>query len=177
MSDGLDNTNLVMLFGEMNDDMAKSVVSDLYDKAAKVRDLKAGFILMLISSGGGSLWAGMTIRDALRQMQIEGIPVVGRVHGLCASAATLPFMECDSREMSKDSTLAIHGITDFLVGDMDDLKGDVTLNEKLTELLSKLYSQHSNFTKPYWKRVLQRNLINYYSAKEALEAGLIDVIY
>lgn len=69
------------------------------------RAWNADVIEVLINSHGGDVGAANRIAQDLRQV---GLPVVARVQGLCASAATTPFQSAATRVCTPGDTIYFH---------------------------------------------------------------------
>ena len=62
-------------------------------------------INVLIQSGGGDVYAANAIYNALVENKAK---VTGTIMGLCASAATIILMACDTRRIAKNAILMVH---------------------------------------------------------------------
>lgn len=137
---------------------------------------KQGDVSIILSCEGGDVYSGLAIYDAIRNMKSD---VYIFAYGEVSSMATVIFQAADHRYISKNSFLMIHE------GSGHDAAGSEKSREawrKIDKILEDACNQI------YWDKVKQKkkcvkkNLINQwrddtiYTAKEALEWGLVDEI-
>ena len=63
---------------------------------------------LYINSGGGAVFAGMSIADTIRMARADGLKVNTFASGLVASAAVPVFLAGETRTASKNATFMIH---------------------------------------------------------------------
>lgn len=80
-------------------------------------------IIVTINSGGGSVFCGLAISNALQRAKESGLKVTTINEALCASIATVIFMQGDER-ISYASLFMVHKPALFIFGkmDADDMK-------------------------------------------------------
>ncbi len=86
---------------------------------AILENKSADGITLHISSRGGSVYDAFTMYDLLTQ---SGKTVTTIIEGICASAATIPFLAGDIRQMTQFSELMIHNPWMGVEGDATQLR-------------------------------------------------------
>ncbi len=161
---------IIMLSGEVNDDLANIIISELLYLSALSNEEK---ITLYINSPGGSVTSGLAIYDVMKSCTcpIETIGV-----GMCASmgAFLLSAGTKGYRKAYKNCEIMIHqplGGFQGQVTDMDIMnKQYIYLKNRLIELLS----EHTSQTKEKIALDTERNY--FMSSKEAEEYHLIDEV-
>ncbi|MFY7843298.1 MAG: ATP-dependent Clp protease proteolytic subunit [Rhabdochlamydiaceae bacterium] len=132
-------------------------------------------ILFVINSPGGSVDAGMAIWD---QIQMISSPITTLVTGLAASMGSVLSLAAPSgrRFATEHARIMIHqpSIHGVVRGQATDL--DIQAEEILNthQMLIDLYARKTNKSHKEVEKALDRD--NWFSAKEALDFGLIDKI-
>lgn len=131
-----------------------------------------GPIQITIASKGGSVLGGDQMYDAIRTAPVK---VVGRVFGPCWSAAVMPFLACDVREVGRYASVMIHdGTVDMPTLGVREAENDI-----------KFWNQAR---RNYYTRIAERTglplaavekasrFATYYSAEEAVKNGFASTI-
>ena len=122
----------IFVSGDIMDDAWKgwSWGEDVETYPQDIRDILKGAkdqVEVVISSGGGDLFAGMAIANMLQRYEGHTKAIID---GLAASAASIIAFGCDEIEMSSNAYLMIHKPSIGLYGNADDLlKWADTLDE------------------------------------------------
>lgn len=161
---------IIMLSGEINDDVANSVVAQLLFLAAE--DEKKD-IYLYINSPGGSITSGMAILDTMNFIA----PDVSTICiGMAASMGAF-LLACGSkgkRYALPNSEILIHQPLGGVQGQTTEIeivaKHILKIRERMNKMLSKVTSQ------PLEKIYLDTERDNYMDAEEALAYGIIDEI-
>lgn len=162
---------IVFLGGEIDDDVANTVVAQLL--FLEMEDPKAD-ISMYINSPGGSVTAGMAIFDTMRYIK----PSVRTVCiGMAASMGAFLLMAGDKgkRLALPNSEVMIHQPLGGAQGQATDvqIRAEWLLKTKvkMTEMMAEMTSQPIEKV----KNDVERDY--FMSAREALDYGIIDEIY
>jgi ATP-dependent protease ClpP protease subunit len=126
-------------------------------------------IRLHINSPGGEVWEGLAILNALRGHKAR---VVAVVEGMAASSASFIACGVDELEMAPNSELFIHNAWGLCVGNAGDMKkmaADLTHED--TNIAS-IYKAKAGGDVADWLTAMAAE--TYYSADEALAAGLAD---
>ena len=132
---------------------------------------------LLITSGGGQMWAGMSIIDCIKTAQQRGLKVHGRVNGFAGSMAAFILEACDTRAMSPSGQLMLHGWEEGSSG-MDKKKR--TAQDKSTmnmeNQLKTMLLERTKLTVERLDEIMEDSSYKYFTADEALESGLVDEV-
>ena len=161
---------IIMLSGEINDDVATLVVSQLLYLSSI--DGKKD-ISIYINSPGGSVTAGMAIYDTMRFIK----PNVSTIClGMAASmgAFLLAAGEKGKRYALPNSEIMIHQPLGGMQGQATDMQIAADHILKVKHRLNTIISQNTN--QPYEKVCQDTERDNYMFAEDALAYGLIDKI-
>jgi len=153
------------------------------DFVEQLNKTEADVIHLRINSPGGDVFAARAIQAALKQHSAR---VVVHIDGLAASAASFIAMSADELEIVEGGFLMIHKALSFLdvfgYFNASDLEDMVAEFEKERELLGKIddsiandYAKRSGKTKE--EALAWMGAETWFTAEEALEAGLVDRVY
>lgn len=172
-----DEAKIVQLFGEIDELKAEKVSRDLMETAGRDSESKRP-VQLLISSPGGLVSSGQAIIDTVFNIRNSfGIDVHGIVYGHAASMAALLLQSCSKRYATEYSIIMIHGaFFSSLELDGDALSSYKKVITDITNNYSKLLASRTNVKADKWAKILRRSTPTHYTAKEALEIGVIDGI-
>ncbi len=144
---------------------ARSVVEQLkeIDDSAELE--------VLINSPGGEYFEGVAIYNLLEAR--SGKTVVS-ILGLAASAASIIAMAGDEVRMSETGVIMIHNTIGFCYGNKSSMQETASTLAKFDLIMANLYANRSNLELDDVIDAMDAE--TFYSADEALEAGLIDEI-
>lgn len=164
------NERIIMLTGEINDDLATIIISEmLYLNASSTTEK----ITMYINSPGGSVSAGLAIYDIMQNISAP-IETIGM--GMCASmgAFLLSSGTKGLRKAYQNCEIMIHqplGGSNGQVSDLEIMTNRfIYLKNKLNKILAK------NTSQPLDKITKDTDRNYFMSSKDALEYHLIDEI-
>lgn len=165
---------LIQLPGHIDEAVAQRINRGFYE-LAKQGDAA---ITLLISSGGGGVYAATSIADTIAHVRsISSVKVVGRVHGYAMSAAIYPLLACDERESSPNAMFMVHGMRDSQLGlDMNAMRAEQAANEELVRMQSEWLGARTKRAASDWIAILNESTPRYYTAAQALEEGLVDSV-
>ena len=161
---------IIMLCGEINDECASSIISQLLylESLDKNSD-----IYMYINSPGGSISAGLAIYDTMKFIKCD-VSTIGIGISASMGAFLLAAGEKGKRYALENSEVMIHQPLGQTSGQASDIeistKRIIRQKEKLNKLLSQMTSQPINRIK---KDTDRDYFMNSY---DALEYGLIDEV-
>jgi ATP-dependent protease ClpP protease subunit len=137
------------------------------------RNLPKGYprtpIWLHVHSGGGDLFAGLSMADQLRQIDT---PIYSIVEGYCASAATLISMSCSKRFIQPSAFVLIHQLSAISWGTYEQLRDDMHMYDMAMEKLVEFYKQNTKLKRKQIKEMLKRD--SWFQASECLQHGLAD---
>ena len=158
---------IVFLSGEINDNVANIVISELlYLDNQNNED-----IYLYINSPGGSITSGMSIYDTMNFIK-SNVITIGL--GMCASMAAFILASGNKRYSLPNTEIMIHQPLGGAQGQATDIKIAAERIIKLKNKLNKILSSKTN--QNIEKIQIDTERDNYFDAYEALEYGLIDAI-
>ena len=160
---------IVFLYGEITDDVASLVVSELL----YLDSISHDDIYFYINSPGGSVTAGMAIYDTMNFIESDVSTIC---IGMCASmgAFLLSSGEKEKRYALENSEIMIHQPLGGAQGQATEIK---IAAERIIKLKKKLNTILSKNTRQTLKKIESDTERDYYmDAKESLRYGIIDKI-
>lgn len=158
---------IIFLSGEINDSLANIVISELL----YLDNINNEDIYIYINSPGGSITSGMSIYDTMNFIK-SNVITIGL--GICASMAAFILSSGHKRYALPNTEIMIHQPLGGAQGQATDIKIAAERIIKLKEKLNKILA--SNTKQTYEKITKDTERDNFFSAKEALDYGIIDKI-
>lgn len=171
---------IVYVFGPIGETEGTTALEVSQRVIELVQNSRYQSIQVLINSPGGSVPDGLSMLDALDMARQNGVKVVTRCQGQAQSmAADLLALGGDLRSISPNSFVMTHGDWDKELGfgDMLDLEREIQLRNLTNSRLLDLYEQKTKRDRKFWKKIFKDSRPVYWTPQEALEAGLVDVIF
>lgn len=138
---------------------------ELRDELAK----QSGDITVSLNSGGGDVFAGVAMYNAL--MEYEGNVIV-RVDGLAASIASVIAMAGDKIIMSPGSMMMIHKPWTMAIGDANEMEKVKEILDGIEKSIVPIYEKRTGKKKEEIEELL--NAETWLTAEEAVEMGFAD---
>lgn len=162
------NDRIIFLNGEIEDNMANSIIAQLL--LLEAEDNKKG-ITMYINSPGGVVTAGLAIYDTIKHIKS---PVSTICIGQAASMAAvlLASGEKGKRFALPNSRIMIHQVIGGARGQLSDIEINLKEMKRLSEILNKILSESTGKTIKQIEKDTNRDY--YMSSIEAKNYGLID---
>lgn len=139
-----------------------------------IRDLggvKSSKISLRLNSPGGEVFDGIAIMNALKNHDAE---VTVYVDGLAASIASVIAMAGDHIVMAPNATMMIHDALSLQIGNAADMRKVADLLDKASDNIASVYATRAGGDASKWRNAMQEE--TWYSAEEAVEAGLADEV-
>jgi ATP-dependent protease ClpP protease subunit len=161
---------------------AGSVVVDIFDEIGywgvtaadfqrELAAVTATEITVNLNSPGGEIFEGIAIHNALRS---HPAAVTVRVAGLAASIASVIALAGDRVIMQPHSQMMIHDGSGLAIGNAQDMRDMADLLDRQSNNIAAVYAERAGGTVEEWReRMLAET---WYSADEAVEAGLADEV-
>lgn len=161
---------IIMLSGEINDDVANSVIAQLLFLDAQDSEKD---IYMYINSPGGSVTSGLAILDTMRFVNAD-IQTIAM--GMAASMASVLLSSGTKgkRFALPNATVLIHQPSGGAQGQQTEIEIAATEILKTREKLNHILAENSG--QKYEKLQKDTERDNYMTAQEAKDYGLIDDI-
>lgn len=128
-------------------------------------------IRLHINSPGGEVFEAIALLNTLRSHEAR---VVAVVDGIAASAASFIAAGADELVMAKNSELMIHDAWGLCVGNAEDMRKLAEELDHLSNNIASIYADKANGDVAEWRAAMTAE--TWYSAEEAVEAGLADRI-
>lgn len=158
--------NEVLIYGEIGWEVTASGVIEQLKNAAG-EDVK-----VRISSGGGDVYEGIAIVNALRGYK-GALTVV--IESLAASAASFIAAGCGARVVARpNAEVMVHRAWTMQMGNSNDLAKTIGDLERQDAKLAAIYSDKTGGSAEEWLERMDAE--TWFTAQEALDAGLVDAI-
>lgn len=130
-------------------------------------------INVTIQSGGGDVFAANAIYTALVTNKAT---ITGTVIGICASAATIVLMACDSRKIAKNGILMVHNPSIILSGSYrtEDLLKLADVTEQVGKSILTAYMEKLDKPEDEIRQMMDEE--SWYVGQEAVDAGFCDSV-
>lgn len=130
-------------------------------------------INVVIHSIGGDVFAANAIYSALAMNKAK---ITGTIIGICASAATIVLMACDSRRIAKNAILMAHNPSVSLWGSYqaDDLLKLAEVANQVKKSIVAAYMERLDKTEEEINQLMDEE--SWYVGQEAVDAGFCDSV-
>ena len=161
---------IIMVEGEINNEMAVSIIAQLRYLESQDKEKP---ITMFIQSPGGDVSAGYAIIDTMNDIKC---PVHTVAMGMTASMAVTIFLNGKKGERSvyKHTELLVHQPLGGTQGQISDMERNVKHGIKLKDQLAKEYSKLTGIELKKMVEMMDRDTI--LDAQECVKLGLADKI-
>ncbi|MGW3186341.1 head maturation protease, ClpP-related [Streptomyces ardesiacus] len=140
---------------------AKNFIDDLNQVKARNIDIR-------LNSGGGSVFEGLAIYQALRRHPAN---VTTYIDGIAASIASVIAMAGDRRVISRNGSMMIHEASGLTAGNSKDMREMAELLNRISQNLADVYAQRTGKgTASSWREQMRAE--SWFVGAEAVEAGL-----
>lgn len=130
-------------------------------------------INVVIQSGGGDVFAANAIYNAL---VLNKAKITGTIIGICASAATIILMACESRKIAKNAILMVHNPSINLWGSYqeEDLLKLAEVTNQVKKSIVSAYMERLDKTEDEINQLMDEE--SWYVGQEAVDAGFCDCV-
>ena len=168
--------NMIMFYGEVNEDNAKLLNKTLrnMDKDLQIVKVKYGVdvpIKLYINSYGGSIFAGFSTVDTIKSLVI---PVHTYIDGAAASAATLISVVGEKRFIHRNSYMLIHQLSSVMWGKYEEFKDEMENLDLLMARIKEIYKEHCSVPKKELDEILKHDL--WLDSAKCVKWALVDEI-
>lgn len=137
----------------------------------ELKAITAPRIVLHLNSPGGDVFDGIAIYNALLTHQAT---VEVSIEALAASAASFIAMAGDSITIARNARMMIHDANGLCYGNADDMQAMADLLASLSDNIASIYNDRANGGVKSWRAAMREE--TWYSADEAVEAGLADKV-
>ncbi len=139
--------------------------------AIDLGSIKTPKVLLRINSGGGDVFDGTAIYQAIREHASE---VNAIVDGVAASMATLIALACKKVSMSKNARFMIHNPWSIVAGDAKELRKKADELDSIGTDAAAIYSARMKITPEKCLAMMDEE--TWFTSQQAKDAGLVDEI-
>ena len=139
--------------------------------AEEIADLDVDTIDLRLNSPGGSVFDGVAIHNALLTHRAR---VDVTVDGVAASIASVIAMAGDSITMGRGTRMMIHNPSGVVIGQARDMREIANLLDELGRDIAGFYAERAGKDVAHWLDLMEAE--TWYSAQEAVDAGLADAV-
>ena len=164
-----DNIPEIFVYGMINEEMANDFAIQLNALAKN-----AALVNVRINSKGGSVYDGIAMFKCIQNAKCK---VDVYVDGIAASMASAFIQAGNKRYASKYARIMAHKPGGGASGNAEDLRRAADEIDDCEAVLSSMYMNKTGKDESQVKALFLNGKDNYFSASEALAAGLIDGIY
>lgn len=137
----------------------------------ELKKMAGNKLTVVINSPGGDVWAGVSIHDALKDLDAE---VTVKVSGVAASIASVVAMAGDKIVMTPGSTMMIHRASMLAIGSADDLEKAIEMLQTVEEGIVNIYAERTGKPVDEIKQLMEDE--TWMSAEKAVELGFADEV-
>ena len=131
-----------------------------------------GDLTVRVNSPGGDVYAGISIMNALRSY--EGT-VTAIIEGLAASAASfIAIGGADTTRIYPNAEIMIHDALTLTQGNAEQITETAATLNRLSDSIASIYAAKAGGNADQWRDIMRAE--TWYTAQEALDAGLVDAI-
>ena len=159
----------ILLYGYIFDSCASDFVKQLNELA-----VKASVINVRINSGGGDVFDGFAIYNAIKQCQAE---VNTYVDGIAGSMASIVSQAGKKRCISKVGRIMTHKPSAWGGGNSDSLRENADMLDSIESMMCSILSATTGKSKEDCKNKFLNGKDNWFDAEQALAEGLVDEVY
>ncbi len=163
----------LLIYGEIGSNPWAEKTTEAADVIDALADVSGGEINVRINSGGGIVADALAIFNALQRHPAR---VIVDVDGVAFSAASLIAMSGDSIRMASNALMMIHAPLTIAEGNAADMERARNTLERFAAAMGASYTRGGRVDKTTVAGWLSDGEDHYFTADEALEAGLVDEI-
>lgn len=165
----------IFLYGSIGEDYTDDCVTAAeFVQELKQLEKQYSTIKVRINSGGGSVFDGLAMFNALRNSPAK---TEAHIDGLAASMAMPVALGCKKVYMSKYSQGMSHRVSGGSYGNADDLKQMIVVMEELENSIADIIAKRTGLTTKQAKDKYLTSVDRWITAQQALQEKLIDGIY
>ncbi|MEA3275898.1 MAG: ATP-dependent Clp protease proteolytic subunit, partial [Pseudomonadota bacterium] len=164
------STAELLIYGDIGESWSDESIT-ARDLVTALATITASELTVRVNSYGGSVSDGLAIYNALRR---HPAVVAAVVEGVAVSIASLIVMAGDRIEMAENSLLMIHAPWGAASGNAADMREMADILDKFADAMTAAYARR--LPEAEARRMLTDGADHWFTAEEALAAGLVDEI-
>lgn len=131
-------------------------------------------IVLSVNSPGGSVFDGLAIYNALKNVRNKGAHIKGRVMGIAASAASFIIMAANEIEMPENAMMMVHYASGLAWGNAEEMRETADILDKIDASIVGIYVARTGKSEEDVRALLAGE--TYLTAAEAKEKGFADTV-
>ena len=155
----------ILIYGDIGDEVRAASVTE------SLRTMRRGDVRVRINSGGGSVFEGAAIFNALANHPGQ---VTATIDGIAASAASYIAMAADRIEIADNAMMMIHDPYTIGGGSARELRDEAGRLDRVAEAMLRGYAAKSGQSTDAVRAIMAAE--TWYTAAEAVEAGFADAV-
>jgi ATP-dependent Clp protease protease subunit len=170
----------IYFLGDITDEAAERLGQALVAMSVEREGRTDKPITIYISSGGGSVGAGLGMMQMIYRMRaLYKVTINTVVTGYAYSMGAIVFQAGDKRSMGSFSTLMLHSPQWFLSGSDQQIFHDyATLARHYKSIVSNIFAQRTGKEDAeWWEQFIYSGRDRFLTAQECISLGLADEIY
>jgi len=172
------NDNKIYFYDEINPITAFLLNKQINEKGNELMALTIKYSLeqpiplyIHVNSPGGDMFSALSIMDNVIESKV---PIISRIEGVCASAATFFVVASNRRQIRKHSHILIHELASGHHGKYSDSKTHLENLDNFMKMMKSIYRERTKIPDKVLEEVLKKDL--YLDSKLALKYGFVDEI-
>lgn len=156
----------INLIGDINYESANQIINHIFQASRK-----ADAIVVCMSSCGGDIYAGMSISET---MKFVNVPVFTYAIGLVGSMAVNVFLEGKKRFASTTASFMIHGSSVEYSGNLETIESTLNYEKYFDNYLNERIVATTRFTREELDKLLAKKIDVYFTPDKIVEYGFIN---
>tara|TARA_R110000824_G_scaffold401474_2_gene612291 strand:+ start:6278 stop:6877 length:600 start_codon:yes stop_codon:yes gene_type:complete len=181
---GLPEPKVINIYGDIAEENTQELLGGLlhyhYSKEGTMGEDGEVIVLPIdfyIATGGGNVAEMFAIYDVMRLVREETpIHTVGIGKVLSAGVLLLAAGTKGERRIGKNCRLMLHRVLTGESGSLHSIQASVKEAEIIEHMMFEALVEETNLTMKQVKKIVSKNLDTYFSAEEAVEMGIADII-
>lgn len=154
---------------EVREDVTEKLASKIIRALIKMTEISHDPIELYLSSGGGEIYSGLAIFDAIRECPCD-VNIIGS--GQLFSAAFIIYLAGDQRIASENTSFMIHSISYGTEGSVKQHEIEVNEAKIMNNKFLDICAERTKPNRKWWYRHLNGS-DKYFKVNEAKELGII----
>ena len=128
-----------------------------------------------IHSGGGSVFDGYRIYNAMRELSARGVKVTAKINTMAASMASVIAMAADRIQIASNGRIMIHDASAGQHGNAGQLRKTADMLDEISDDIAAIYAERTGKDKSDIRKMMLAE--TWIRANDAVEMGFADEIF
>jgi len=173
------SSRMISMFGEIEEEKCGEIAYALRYLANIEKDGKVDPIEIIISTHGGSAADMFAVYDTIRLIRDENCNIITTGVGKIMSAGVLLLAAGSNghRRIGANCRVMLHGVASGHIGQIYSLENELEEVRWVQDQYIKALAVETDMTQKYIKKLIERKVNVYLTAKEAVELGIADEVF